>query len=497
MTKQIIFIFAVLYSLQARANVHPSQEDTVRYTSYHAATELFQPMQPAYLDGVLLPVCGSGNWFVSIAGGTTAFLGTPLGCEDLFGRLKPSYSLAIGKWFTPSVGARINYSGLQFKDARLSTQDYHHIHADLLWNVLGSGYARQEQVRWNLAPFAGVGLLHHATNGHNPFAISYGVQGQYRISKRVSAMLELSGMTTFQDFDGYGRANRLGDHMVSLSAGFTFHIGQTGWKRAIDATPYIRRDEWLTDYVNFLSKENNRAKGRIDQDKRTLAELKKILEIEGLLDTYSHLFGNEEATGRQYPVNNYSGLNSLRARLRNRYWDGKSLIGGEDSYGDARADTLTAAIRNDTSGVNENGGGNGNLSDTDTVFTSGRYAALASDGSECIGSPVYFFFSLNSDRLTDASQMLNLDELARVAKKHGLSVRVTGAADSSTGTPAVNDSLSTARAGFIATELEQRGVPNGMIVKVGRGGIADYQPTEANRHTKVELFFSEAKKASE
>ena len=87
-------------------------------------------------------------------------------------------------------------------------------------------------------------------------------------------------MTTFQDFDGYGRANRLGDHMVSLSAGFTFHIGQTGWKRAIDATPYIRRDEWLTDYANFLSEENNRAKGRIDQDRRTLAELKKILEIE-------------------------------------------------------------------------------------------------------------------------------------------------------------------------------------------------------------------------
>ena len=489
MTKQIIFIFAVFCSLQARANVHPSQEDTVRYTTHYVATELLQPMQPAYLDGVVLPVRGSGNWFVSIAGGTTAFLGTPIGCEDLFGRLKPSYSLAVGKWFTPSVGARINYSGLQFKDASLSTRDYHHIHADLLWNVLGSGYARQEQVRWSLAPFAGVGLLHHATNGHNPFAISYGVQGQYRISKRVSAMLELSGMTTFQDFDGYGRANRLGDHMLSLSAGFTFHIGQTGWKRAIDATSYIRRDEWLTDYANFLSEENNRAKGRIDQDRRTLAELKKILEIEGLLDTYSRLSGDEETTGRQYPVNNYSGLNSLRARLRNRYWDGKSLLEGEDSYGDARADTLTAANRNGMSSVNENRGGNGNLSDTDTVFTSGRYAALASGGSQCIGSPVYFFFRLNTAALTEAAQLLNLDELARVAKKYRLAVKVTGAADSSTGTPAVNDSLSVSRAGFIAAELERRGVPNEMIIKVGRGGIADYLPTEANRNTKVELFF--------
>lgn len=126
---------------------------------------------------------GNGNWFVSIAGGATAFLGTPLGCEDLFGRLKPSYSLALGKWFTPWVGARINYNGLQFKDGTLAVQEYHYLHADLLWNVLGGSYVRQKLVRWHLAPFAGIGLLHHATNGHNPFAISYGIQGQYRISK--------------------------------------------------------------------------------------------------------------------------------------------------------------------------------------------------------------------------------------------------------------------------------------------------------------------------
>lgn len=154
MTKRIIFIFAALCSLQARASVRPAQADTVRYTSFTDAAELLQPVQPTHLDGVILPMRGSGNWFVGIAGGSTAFLGTLLGCEDLFGRIETSYSLAVGKWFTPSVGARINYSGSRFKDARLSTQRYHYVHADLLWNVLGRGYARQEQVRWGLVPFA-------------------------------------------------------------------------------------------------------------------------------------------------------------------------------------------------------------------------------------------------------------------------------------------------------------------------------------------------------
>lgn len=470
MTKQLIFIFAVLCTLQAQANVRFSREDTVRCATHYAATELLQPLQPVYLDGVILPMRGSGNWFVSITGGTTAFLGTPLGCEDLFGRLKPSYSLSVGKWFTPSVGARVNYSGLQFKTAQLSTQDYHHIHADLLWNILGRRYARQDQVHWSLAPFAGVGLLHNATNGNNPFALSYGVQGQYRISKRVSAVLELSGTTTFQDFDGYGRTNRPGDNLLSLTAGFTFHIGKNGWKRAIDATPYICRNEWLVDYANSLSEENRHYAGLHDQDQGTLAELKKILEIEGLLDAYGHLLEEDGDNRKGYPVNNYSGLNSLRARLKNRHWDGKFPLAETESR-----------LDNDS----RISGHQDTLATDSTTFL---YA-----GDECIGAPVYFFFNLNTAHLTDTSQKLNLDELARVANKHSLSVRVTGAADSSTGTSFINDSLSVSRADFIAAELAQRGIPDEHIIKAGKGGIADYNPVEANRHTKVELFFSETK----
>jgi putative outer membrane protein len=237
----------------------------------------------------------------------------------------------------------------------------------------------------------------------------------------------------------------------------------------------------------LLKEENRRCKGRSDQDRRTLAELKKILEIEGLLDTYSHLFEDDDTIGRGFPVNNYSGLNSLRARLKNRRWDGRSLLEGDGSDGNVPADTLTGT-RGDGYGLGKSGKTTGSLSDT--IPTPAEYIALVCSGNECIGSPVYFFFNLNTAHLTDTSQMLNLDELARVAKKHNLSVKITGAADSSTGTAVINDSLSVSRAEFIATELERRGIPSGRLLKAGRGGIDDYLPTEANRHTKVELFFS-------
>ena len=95
---------------------------------------------------------------------------------------------------------------------------------------------------------------------------------------------------------------------------------------------------------------------------------------------------------------------------------------------------------------------------------------------------------MNSAQLTDESQSINIDALARVAVKYNLSVRVTGAADEETGTSAVNDSLSLKRANYISDQLLQRGVSSGKIVVDSKGGISDYSPREANRNTKVELL---------
>ena len=419
---------------------------------------MLRPMQPSYLDGVVVPTRKSGNWFVSLSGGASAFLGTPLGCEDLFGRLKPSYTIGVGKWFTPSVGVRVNYSGLHFKDSQLSTQEYHHVHADLMWNLLGNRYA----------------------------TISYGIQGQYRISRRVSVLMELSGTTTFQDFDGYGKANHLGDHMLSLTAGFSFNIGKVGWKRAVDTRPYERHNEWLTGYANTLSEQNRQYVGKLDKERRVLDELKKILEIEGLLDTYGHLFEDMEADDRRFPVNNYSGLNSLRARMKNRHWDGSSPLTTEmrtDSIQGEKTDSISKAGTDSLPGK-----WNAAINRPDTVSAAG-YFALMQHGDECIGSPVYFFFDLNSARLTDSLQKVNLDAIAHVAMKYGLSAKVTGAADSATGTASINNTLSTARADYITDELIKRGIPAENITKVYEGGISDYVPDEANRHTKVELYF--------
>ena len=82
-------------------------------------------------------------------------------------------------------------------------------------------------------------------------------------------------------------------------------------QHAIDANPYINQNDYLLSYVDRLEQSNKLLNDQHNIDQKTLEELKKILEIEGLLDKYGYLFG-DNSNAR----NNYRGLLSLRSRLR-------------------------------------------------------------------------------------------------------------------------------------------------------------------------------------
>ena len=49
--------------------------------------------------------------------------------------------------------------------------------------------------------------------------------------------------------------------------------------------------------------------------------------------------------------------------------------------------------------------------------------------------------------------------------------------------------LSASRADYIAEELLKRGISSKYITEHATGGINTYSPSEANRHTRVELHF--------
>lgn len=469
MIKKIVLILPLALSLNAQAgNVHLLDSLVV----HHASLEMLEPIEPSYLENITSARIWNGNWFLSISGGASAFVGSPLGCADLFNRIEPTLSVSGGKWFTPAIGGRVSFQGFKLKNSLLHTQSYKSVHADFLWNALSHHYNTRDQPKWKIVPYAGLGIIHNEDNGNSPFAFSYGVMGQYRLSQRIHLNMELGGTTTFKDFDGRGASHRFGDNLMSLTAGLSFCIGKVGWKRVEDASPYIRQNEWLIEYTSSLSDCNSLLARQHNEDAASIAELKKILEIEGLLDLYKNHSKNgetENLSKKLYPKNDYSGLNSLRSRLQGIQWPDNSL-NGDSIQGKSLAENYVL----------------GNSSEYRSSLQG--YLTELSKGKSCIGAPIFFFFELGTNHLTNASQLVNLDEIVRIAKQYNLSIRVCGAADSATGTSDVNRNLGASRSEYIYSQLLHRGIDKNRISEVNKGGIDTYTPQEANRHTSVMLF---------
>ena len=481
MIRRFLLLSVLSLPLMARAYNVPVAE-TIRWEKRPWWEELLQPLEPVYLDNVVEVSPWRGNWFVNVSGGVSAFVGSPLGCGDIFDRTKPALSVSVGKWFTPAIGVRAAFQGLQFKDALFESRNFQHLHADLMWNVLAGISHSKDDFRWDLVPYVGLGILHNDELDRQPFAVSYGVQGRYRLTDRLHLTAELGCATTFKDFDGMGAGNEWGDRMLSLTAGLSYTIGKKDWKRIVDASPYIERNEQLTGYAHSLRDENERLRQRNGMNARIIVELEKILKLEGLLDKYADMLSSmkdnnsKEKTGG-YPKNDYSGLNSLRARLRNAQAD-KNKHKGDTTFIHNK-DTIYM-VQGKASIYNN---GSNSFQDNDTITSS-----LLMDG-RYIGPPIYFFFVLNTDRLTDHSQLVNLDGIARIAKKYGLRIQIIGAADSATGNDSINNGLSQRRASYMAGQLRERGVDTCMIETVSVGGINDYNPTEANRNACVRLLW--------
>ena len=249
---------------------------------------MLRQIEPTYIKEVAVPSAWSSNWFVGVSGGTSAFVGKQHGKGNLFDRMKPSLAIKAGKWFTPEIGGRLSFQGFQFKDASKNVRDYKMVHADFLWNVTNSFVKDHATTqRWGFIPYAGCGIIHNEDNGKSPFVINYGVIGQYHLTKRLAVNMELGGATTFRDYDGVGASNKFGDNLFTLSAGLTFNIGKVGWKKVIDATPYINQNKWLADYTNDLLARNQKLSKVHAEDANVIAEMRKILEIEGLLKAYA------------------------------------------------------------------------------------------------------------------------------------------------------------------------------------------------------------------
>ena len=102
-------------------------------------------------------------------------------------------------------------------------------------------------------------------------------------------------------------------------------------------------------------------------------------------------------------------------------------------------------------------------------------------------TPVSVFFNINKSKIASRKDLVNVKELAQYAKDNNKKSVVTGYADSKTGTAAINNRLSEARANAVANELVKMGVSRDNIIIEHKGGVNDVSPFSYNRRAVVKL----------
>lgn len=458
MKKSIMITVVCLFSLMASAQTNNNN---------YVQQEEFEQIEPTYLDNTFSDKVWNSNWFLSVKGGMSAFVGRPVGHGDLFDRKKPLLNISFGKWFTPYIGSRIAYQGLKMVNANLVTGNVTNIHSDFLYNIASHFSNSYEKLpRWDVIPYVGLGVIHNSISKKKPFALSYGFIVRYRLAERLHIAAEVANTTTWQYFDGIYNTSKFGDHLLQASIGLDITIGKNGWNRVVDPKPYIVQNDIMRESISKMREENEKLDKLHKKDALALAEMRKILEIEGLLEKYN-LAMSDSAEVKTHPRNNYSGLNSLRARLRNKEWNGDA-----NNYKPL---------------LNKNY--NANEAEDSLELTPEEYFQVMKDGKVYIGTPIFFFFQIGTDNLTEKAQIINIKEIAGCIRKYGLHARIVGAADSQTGTAYGNEKLSAKRAQYISKLLRENGVPQDKIKTQYRGGINSYEPMTGNRNTCVMLYF--------
>ena len=192
------------------------------------------------------------NWFLSAGGGAQIYFGQSDTYGDFGKRLAPALDVSIGKWITPSVGVRFQYSGLKAKGWTFGELPYSegtadakgyfkekfntmNLHADFLSNISNAIGGERVDRFWNVSPYVGLGLARSSGNGSdkNELAVTVGILHNWRLSDALDMNIEMKSMFVNQRFaftQGSKGVNALG----SLTVGLTYKFNKRGFQRASD-----------------------------------------------------------------------------------------------------------------------------------------------------------------------------------------------------------------------------------------------------------------------
>ena len=215
------------------------------------------------------------NWFITAGGGVQVYMGENDSYGSLGKRLAPALDISLGKWITPAVGVRMQYSGLQAKgwtsgetpysDGLVSGNIYKekfnvmNLHADFLWNISNAISGYRSDRFWDFIPYVGFGWARSWANedDRNEMAANVGLLHNLRLSDAFDISIDMRLMVVNQRFDFVSRGSSF-EGMGSVTAGITYNFPVRKFQRASDIIVVDDNTEFI-ETINDLQRKLSKA----------------------------------------------------------------------------------------------------------------------------------------------------------------------------------------------------------------------------------------------
>ena len=224
------------------------------------------------------------NWFLDFGAGAQVLIDDYSDHGKFKKRIAPAFNVAIGKWFTPGLGLRLQFSGFQDKsyspfegDYASGSRDaqglfkmkfnYMNLHGDILFNVSNMLAGYNENRVYDFIPYLGFGFTHSFDKPHRQaLAANFGIINTFHLTRAWDLNLELNGMLAEDKFDGIVEGKGA-DLMIGASLGFAFKFPQRGFKHTPDINAMMALSASQLDAVNAALAE------QIEQNKMLKQQL--------------------------------------------------------------------------------------------------------------------------------------------------------------------------------------------------------------------------------
>lgn len=186
------------------------------------------------------------------------------------------FDVAVGKWFTPSIGLRTKFQGLWAKQVNTRTNHpaykFWNLHEDVTFNLSNMFFGYNEKRVWNFIPYVGIGVMRNMSANNYDISYNAGLLNNFRVSKHFSVFLDAYITAVEGSFDGARydawadqkkSKQRHWDKLVGLSVGVTYNLGKCTWEKTPDVDALMAMNQEQMDALNASLKEQQDENARL------------------------------------------------------------------------------------------------------------------------------------------------------------------------------------------------------------------------------------------